>query len=90
MTAWEKDPLRIVQKVKIWPFYQMVYAKSRIYPRERDTTYLWNFEIQSDHLILTRRPDTELINKKKKKKRKKKASHFLDFVGPVDHTVKMK
>ena len=30
---------------------------------------LWYFEIQTDHLILARRPDPVIINKKKKKKR---------------------
>ena len=24
------DPLRIVQKIKIWPYYQMVYVQTRI------------------------------------------------------------
>ena len=33
---------------------------------------LWDFEIQTDHQILTRRPDQVKINKKEKKKRKKK------------------
>ena len=33
---------------------------------------LWDFDIQTDHLISARRPDFIIINKKKKKKRKKK------------------
>ena len=33
---------------------------------------LWNFETQTDHLILSRRPDLIGIKKKKKKKEKKK------------------
>ena len=28
------DPLGIVQKIKIWPYKQMVYSDTRIYPRE--------------------------------------------------------
>ena len=28
---------------------------------------LWNFEIQTDHLILTRQPDPVIVNKKEKK-----------------------
>ena len=32
---------------------------------------LWDFEIQSDHLISARRPDQVMVNKKKKKKEKK-------------------
>ena len=31
------DSLGIVQKINIWPYYQMVYAQTRILPRERDT-----------------------------------------------------
>ena len=39
---------------------------------ENDThKLLWNFDIQTDHLISGRRPDLIIINKKKKKKRKK-------------------
>ena len=33
---------------------------------------LWDFVIQTDHLISARRPDLIIINKKKKKKKKKK------------------
>ena len=31
---------------------------------------LWDFEIQTDHLISARRPNLVIINKKKKKKKK--------------------
>ena len=33
---------------------------------------LWDFEIQTDHLISTRRPYLVIVNKKKKKKKKKR------------------
>ena len=33
---------------------------------------LWDFDIQTDHLISARRPDLIVINKKKKKKKEKK------------------
>ena len=33
---------------------------------------LWDFEIQTDHLITARRPELVIIQKKKKKKRKKR------------------
>ena len=32
---------------------------------------LWDFNIQTDHLIPARRPDLIIINKKKKKKKKR-------------------
>ena len=35
--------------------------------RENDTQkHLWDFNIQTDHLILARRPDLIIINNKKK------------------------
>ena len=30
------DPLGIVQEIEIWPYYQMVYAQTRICSREWD------------------------------------------------------
>ena len=33
---------------------------------------LWDFEIQTDHLILARRSGLEIVNNKKKKKKEKK------------------
>ena len=33
---------------------------------------LWDFELQTNHLISARRPNLEIVNKKKKKKKKKK------------------
>ena len=42
---------------------------------------LWDFDIQTDHLISARRPDHIIINKKKKKKKKEKERTFriVDF-----------
>ena len=37
----------------------------------------WNFEIQTDHLILTRRPNLMIVNKRKR------TCHFVDFAIPV-------
>ena len=31
------DPLGIVHKIEVWPYEQMVYAQSRIFPEEWDT-----------------------------------------------------
>ena len=39
-----------------------------------------DFEIQIDHLVLTRRPDLVLINKKKG------TCHLVNFINPVDHS----
>ena len=48
---------------------------------------LWDFNIQTDHLILARRPDLIIINKKKKKK---KICKIVDFAVPADHRINLK
>ena len=47
---------------------------------------LWDFNIQTDHLIPARRPDLIIINKKKKKK----ICKIVDFVVPADHRINLK
>ena len=55
---------------------------------ENDThKLLWDFDIQTDHLISARRPDLIIINKKKKKK---KICKIVDFAFPADHRIKLK
>ena len=57
---------------------------------ENDThKLLWDFDIQTDHLISARRPDLIIIAKKKKKKRRKSAK-FVDFAVLADHRIKLK
>ena len=53
---------------------------------------LWDFDIQTDHLISVWRPDLLVINKKEKKKRKKKRGtcKIVDFAVPTDHRIKLK
>ena len=54
---------------------------------ENDThKLLWDFDIQTDHLISARKPDLVIINKKKKKKKKK----IVDFAVPANHRIKLK
>ena len=43
---------------------------------------LWDFQIQTDHVISTRRPDFVIINKRKEKKRKKRTHRRVDFAFP--------
>ena len=47
---------------------------------------LWDFDIQTDDLISTRRPDLIIINKRKKKK----IWIIVDFAVPTDHRIKLK
>ncbi len=52
---------------------------------ENDThKLLWDFNIQTDHLIPARRPDLIIINKKQKKKRTCK------IVDSADHRINLK
>ena len=48
---------------------------------------LWEFNIQTDHLIPARRPYLIIIKKKKEKKRTFK---IVDFAVPADHRIKLK
>ena len=45
---------------------------------------LWDFEIQTDHLISAKRPDLIII--KKKKKKKKRTCRTVDFAVPAGHS----
>ena len=45
---------------------------------------LWDFNIQTDHLIQVRRPDIIMINKRKR------IWKIIDFAVPADHRVNMK
>ena len=52
---------------------------------ENDThKLLWDFDIQTDHLIVTRRPDLIIINKKKR------TCRIVDLTVPADNRVKLK
>ena len=55
---------------------------------ENDThKLLWDYNIQTDHLIPARRPDFIIINKKKKKK---KICKIVDFAVPAGHRINLK
>ena len=45
---------------------------------------LWDFDIQTDHLISARRPDLIIINKKKR------ICKIVDFAVLADHRIKLK
>ena len=45
---------------------------------------LWDFDIQTNHLISVRRPDLIIINKKTK------ICKIVDFAVPTDHRIKLK
>ena len=45
---------------------------------------LWDFEMQTDHLISARRSDQVIVNKKKKR-----TCRLVDFAIPAEHKVKL-
>ena len=45
---------------------------------------LWDFDIQTDHLISAIRPDLIIINKKKKR-----ICKIINFANPPDHRIKL-
>ena len=52
---------------------------------ENDThKLLWDFDIQTDHLISAKRPDLIIINEKKR------TCKIVDFAVPADHRIKLK
>ena len=54
-------------------------------PHTNDThKLLWEFNIQTDHLIPARRPDLIIINKKKR------IYKIMDFAVPSDHRINLK
>ena len=54
-------------------------------PLENDShKILWDFNIQTDHLIPARRPDLIIINKKKR------ICKIVDFAVPADHRINLK
>ena len=54
---------------------------------ENDThKLLWDFDIQTDHLISAQRPDLIII----KKKKKKKICKIVDFAVLAEHRIKLK
>ena len=62
-------------------------------PVQENATHklLWDFNIQTDHPISTRRPDLIIINNnKKKKKREERTCKIVDFAVPADHRIKLK
>ena len=54
-------------------------------PENNTQKLLWDFDIQTDHLILARRPDLIIINKKKKR-----ICKIVDIAVPADHKIKLK
>ena len=70
------------------------YMRNPVSVLENDTYKpIWDFDIQRDHLISTRKPDLIIINKnkiKQKKTKNKRLCKIVDFAVPADHRIKLK
>ena len=51
---------------------------------------LWDFNIQTDHLIPARRPDLIIINNNNNNNKKKRICKIVDFAVPADHRINLK
>ena len=60
----------------------MVYAQPGACPRKYSHELLWDFNIQTDHLIPARRPDLIIINKRKR------ICKIVDFAVLADYRIK--
>ena len=72
-----------MQEIDIWSYWQIVYTQTRSILVNEMHKMLWDFEVQTDHLILVRWPDLVLFNKKKR------TCHLVVLVIPEDHWVKL-
>ena len=81
MIQWEIDVYNLkFDHMIIWYMHNPV-------PLLENNTHklLWDFDIQTDHLISARRPDLIVIKKKKKENCK-----IVDLAVPVDRRIKLK
>ena len=62
----------------------MIYAQTRIPPKNETHKIFWDFVIETDHSIPVRKSDVVLINKKKIN------CLLLDFAVPANLWVKVK
>ena len=81
--GWQGDPLGNVQEIEIW--HLKWYMPHPVPVIENDIhKLLWDFNIQTDHLISARRQDLIIMNKKKR------ICEIVDFVVPADHRINLK
>ena len=64
--------------------------KQEFVQKNKTLKLIWDFEIETDHLMSARRPDIIIINKKKEKKRKKTTCRIVDFAVSAHHRVNLK
>ena len=62
------------QEIEIWQ-YEQIHKPQSVLENEMHKN-LWDFDIQTDHLILVKRPDLEIIKTEKKRKEKKRKENL--------------
>ena len=78
------DPLGNVQEISIRPYKQWYMHNPAPILENNSHKLLWDFNIQTDHLIPARRPDLIIINKKKR------ICKIVDFAIPANHRINLK
>ena len=81
----ENYNLKLMWTILKWVMPTKWYMHNPAPALENDThKLLWDFNIQTDHLISARRPYLMIINKKEK------ICKIVDFAVPAEHRIKLK
>ena len=84
--VWKGIHRELLKKCKFDKSEQMLHAQPGICPKKNETRQiLWDFEIQTDHLISARRLHLQIVTKKKRR-----TCWVVDIAVPADHRVKLK
>ena len=68
-----------------WKILKFDHPNNQDSVQENDShKFLWNIELQTDHLITARRPDLIIINKSKR------TCRIVNFPDPAHHILKLK
>ena len=82
-------PMELFKKLKFGHTAKWHMHKPESVLKKRTHKILWDFEMQTDHLIAARKPNMVIINQKKKKKKKKKEKEgnlpTSELCHPVGH-----
>ena len=78
--------LEMRKKFKFDHKYKWYMHNPAYVPENYSNKLLWDFDVQTNHLISARGVDLIIIKKKKKKRN----CRILDFAVPADHRIKLK
>ena len=74
-----------MQEIEVRPYKQVFFkAQFKSFLESETRKLVWDFEIQTDHLISARPRDGGIV-KKKKKRKKNRTFRIVDFAVQVNH-----